>query len=53
MLRLARAMPDDCGSTVVDYALIAALISVLIIGACVTIGQDMFNNFYGPIAGAL
>lgn len=53
MLRLARAMPDDCGSTVIDYALIAALISIIIIGTCVTIGQTIFSLFLGPIAGAL
>jgi Flp pilus assembly pilin Flp len=51
MLRLMLA--SDSGATAIEYALIAALMSIVIIGSCLTIGRLIAANFFGPIAGAL
>jgi Flp pilus assembly pilin Flp len=54
MLRLMLCLPADRqGATAIEYALIAAIISIVIIGGCLSIGQTISNNFLGPIAGAL
>jgi pilus assembly protein Flp/PilA len=54
MLRLMSCLPADrYGATAIEYALIAGLISIIIIGACLAIGQTISSNFLGPIAGAL
>jgi Flp pilus assembly pilin Flp len=54
MLRLVMGLPvDDSGTTAIDYALIACLISIGIVGACTTIGQIIFGNFLAPIGGTL
>ncbi len=54
MLRWAMGLPrDDRGTTAIEYALIAGLVSIGIVGACTTIGQIIFNNFLGPVGNAL
>jgi len=54
MLQLAtRLLADDDGTTAIEYALIASLISIIIIGAISSIGTTMSASFFGPIAGAL
>lgn len=54
MLRLMLCLPADrYGATAIEYALIAGLISILIVGACFAIGQTISLNFLGPVAGAL
>lgn len=54
MLRLVTSLPaDGDGATAIEYALIAGLISIVIIAACMTIGQTIAANFFGPIVGAL
>jgi len=54
MLRAVICLPDGkSGATAIEYALIAGLISIIIVAACTTIGQTIAANFLGPIAGAL
>jgi Flp pilus assembly pilin Flp len=53
MLRLMLKLPNGEGSTSIEYAMIAALVSILIIGACTSIGQSILNLFLGPVAAAL
>lgn len=43
---------DEEGVTAIEYALIAALIAVVIIVAVTTVGQDV-NNTFQAIANAL
>ena len=38
---LARFIRDDSGATAIEYGLIAALISVVIVGALTTIGTNL------------
>ena len=44
---------DRVGGTAIEYALIASLISISIIGAVSTIGETISTQFFGPIAAAL
>jgi Flp pilus assembly pilin Flp len=44
---------DDGGAVAIEYALIAALISIVIIGALTSIGQTISDNFFGPVVSAL
>ena len=53
MLRLMLSLPADDGATSIEYAMIAALISIIIIGACTTIGTTVASMFLGPVAAAL
>ena len=41
----ARFVKDESGATAIEYGLIAALISVVIIGAVTTLGQNMKTQF--------
>ena len=43
---------DEEGVTAIEYALIAALIAVVIIGAVSLVGQDI-NNTFNEVADAL
>ena len=42
---LARFAQDESGATAIEYGLIAALISVVIIGAVSALGGQLFNVF--------
>lgn len=42
---LSRFVKDETGATAIEYGLIAALISVAIIGALGTIGSQLFTAF--------
>jgi Flp pilus assembly pilin Flp len=54
MLRAVICLPDEeSGATAIEYALIAGLISIVIVAACTLIGQTIAANFFGPIVGAL
>jgi pilus assembly protein Flp/PilA len=54
MLRLMLRLPADrYGATAIEYALIAALISIVIVTGCLAIGQTISSLFLGPIVGAL
>jgi pilus assembly protein Flp/PilA len=48
-----RMTVEDDGSTAIEYAIIAALISIVTIGALRTIGANISANFFGPISAAL
>jgi pilus assembly protein Flp/PilA len=48
----SRFLKDESGATAIEYGLIAALISVVIIGAVGLIGQDL-NTAFTAIATAL
>jgi pilus assembly protein Flp/PilA len=42
---LARFVKDQSGATAIEYGLIAALVSIAIIGALTTLGGKLSNNF--------
>lgn len=42
----------DDGVTAIEYALIASLIFLMIIGAVASLGTTLENNFYNEIANA-
>ena len=46
------AAADDRGSTAIEYAIIAALISIAIITGLRAIGTQISANFFGPISAA-
>jgi pilus assembly protein Flp/PilA len=41
----ARMLRDEAGATAIEYGLIAALISVVIIGAVTLVGQNLSTTF--------
>jgi pilus assembly protein Flp/PilA len=45
MLRVRNFLSDESGVTAIEYALIAALIAVVIIGAVTTVGTNITNVF--------
>jgi pilus assembly protein Flp/PilA len=47
-----RFMQDESGATAIEYGLIAALISVAIIGATTTLGANI-NNTFAKIANQI
>ena len=52
---LSRFVNDECGVTAIEYGLIAALISVVIIGAAGTVGTSLaavFTNISTQLAAA-
>lgn len=48
----ARFVKDESGATAIEYGLIAALISVVIIGAVTTLGTKLSGTF-SKVAGNL
>ncbi len=42
---LSRFVKDESGATAIEYGLIAALISVVIVGALTTIGGNLNTKF--------
>ena len=42
---LSRFVKDESGATAIEYGLIAALISVVIVGALTTIGTNLSTKF--------
>jgi len=49
---ISRFVRDESGATAIEYGLIAALISVVIIGVLTTIGGNLQTKFRS-VAGAL
>ena len=49
---ISRFVRDESGATAIEYGLIAALISVVIIGVLTTIGTNLSSKF-GSVATAL
>jgi pilus assembly protein Flp/PilA len=52
MLRVRNFLSDESGVTAIEYALIASLIAVAIIGAVTTIGNNM-NTVFGEVSAQL
>ncbi len=48
----SRFLRDECGSTAIEYALIASGVSIVIVGAVVTLGATV-KGFYTSVATAL
>ena len=44
---------SETGATAIEYALIAGLIAVVLIGSLTTIGQEISSQFLDVIASAL
>ena len=42
---IARFVKDQSGATAIEYGLIAALVSIAIIGALTTLGTKLSSNF--------
>ena len=42
---MSKLMRDDSGATAIEYGLIAALISVVIIGVLTTVGKNLVTVF--------
>ena len=49
---ISRFLKDDSGATAIEYALIAALVSVAAVGALTVMGQTL-NTMFGAAASAL
>lgn len=47
---IARFAADESGATAIEYALIAALVSIVIIGTLATIGDALTAKFDGVLA---
>jgi pilus assembly protein Flp/PilA len=52
MTRIVRLLRDESGATAIEYGLIAALISVVIIGAVTLVGTNL-SSVFNSIATAL
>jgi pilus assembly protein Flp/PilA len=52
MLRVRNFVSDESGVTAIEYALIASLIAVAIIGAVTTVGKNM-TTVFGEIGAQL
>ncbi|MFD1198320.1 Flp family type IVb pilin [Brucella gallinifaecis] len=55
MNNIVRFIKDDSGATAIEYGLLAALISVAIIVAATTLGQNLsatFNRISGKLVSA-
>jgi pilus assembly protein Flp/PilA len=55
MKLLKRLRKDESGATAIEYGLIAALLSVAIIGGATMIGEELdstFNSIGGSLQGA-
>ena len=51
--RLRLFFSDRVGATAIEYALIASLISITILGAVLSIGETISTQFFGPVSLAL
>jgi pilus assembly protein Flp/PilA len=49
---LSFLMKDEAGATAIEYALITALISMVIISAATSVGQSL-NSTFNSVASAL
>lgn len=48
---LSRLIPNEAGATSIEYALIAAGISIVIVGAVQALGVSVTGNFNAVLAG--
>lgn len=52
MTMIKRFLKDESGATAIEYGLIAALISIVVIGALGTVGDNL-GNVFNDIANEL
>lgn len=52
MIRIVNFLRDEEGASAIEYALIAGLIAVVIVGALTTLGTDI-STLFGTISGKL
>lgn len=52
MKKFASFIKDESGATAIEYALLAGLIGVAIIGAATTLGTDV-SNLFTTVSGEL
>lgn len=50
MILFRKFLGDGRGSVAVEYAMIAFLVSILIVAALAATGSKLSTNYYGPIA---
>jgi pilus assembly protein Flp/PilA len=50
---LRKFIADQRGTSAIEYCIIAMFLSLAIITGARSIGSNMSNNMYGPIAGNL
>jgi Flp pilus assembly pilin Flp len=53
MRRTLDLLAANDGATALEYGMIASIISIVIVASCITIGQTISANFFGPILGGL
>jgi pilus assembly protein Flp/PilA len=53
MRLIQQFMRDERATTAIEYALIGALIAVVIVGAVRSVGSAIQAKFYGPISNNL
>ena len=53
MALIKQFLCDENGATAIEYALIAGLVSVAIVGGARLIGNAIQSKFYGPISSNL
>ena len=51
MTKFMQLVRDESGATAIEYALIASLISVVIIGAVIMVGMEVKNDFTSVAEG--
>ena len=50
---LMRFLRDESATTAIEYALIASVVSIAILGSVVAVGSALMENFYDKVVGAL
>ena len=53
MRKLRAFLRDTCGATSIEYAMIAAVISIVIVAGASTIGSRLNAKFLGPVSSGL
>jgi pilus assembly protein Flp/PilA len=49
---LAKFLADERGATAVEYAMIAIMISIVIVAGATSIGTKLSSMHFGPLQGA-
>jgi pilus assembly protein Flp/PilA len=50
---LRRFVRDECATTAIEYALIASVLSIAIVGAATQLGSTLKDDYFGKVAEAL
>lgn len=48
-----KLLADGKGTTAMEYAMIASLISIIIVISVMSIGSTISSQFFGPVSNAL